>query len=337
MSASRPVLTCALPPRLIWRSFVRQSIAAWKGHVEGEVHERRAKDLLTKECHTMDEFMFRSVEFGTPWLWFFQKRSAFATQKRFAKWSLDKLDDYILLPGSNGYIWRTECFFVSHFWQTRDDPDPDGHYLRLHQAQLECGQWSYIWVDWTCLPQYPRTDTQELYFRRGLELMTALIRNCTFTWFYPPFEPRLWILYEITEYTLTCTQGIPRTDDNRTYLEHLGEMLQSGVQTTLLKHGYRCSDTRDKEYLISWLELIILLRRLQLTNDHVRVIMDTLTWQNMCREMYLSGVSIDKRKGTLVVNGRSYDFKPFPRRETSFHAHKAIDDRVEIASGRRAL
>lgn len=54
------------------------------------------------------------------------------SQERMEKWSRDKLDDYVLLPALPGFVTRKECFFISRFWHTRDHPDPDGEYLRLH-------------------------------------------------------------------------------------------------------------------------------------------------------------------------------------------------------------
>jgi hypothetical protein len=145
--------------------------------------------------------------------------------------------------------------------------------------------------------------------------MTALIRNCAFSWFYPVFKPRLWILYEVTEYTLTCDQEFPHGRDITPYMLHIGEMIFTGVQPTLLRYGYCCSNPRDQTYLIAWLELLILLRRLNLPTLDVREIMDMLTWQNTAGKLHhmLSGVSIDKDKGIMVVNECTYDFKPFQR------------------------
>jgi hypothetical protein len=134
------------------------------------------------------------------------------------KWSRDVLDDYVLLPASPGFVMRRDCFFVSHFWRTQDHPDLDGEYLHLHQAELESQTWSYIWVDWTCMPQSPRLLPEEAYFHRYLQTMSGIIRNCSFTYFYPPFEPRLWILYEITEYVLTCSGGIGIISDIEPFL-----------------------------------------------------------------------------------------------------------------------
>jgi hypothetical protein len=266
---------------------------------------------MLQKCHSLDDFL---VQGGKPlMLWFFQRRSAFMSQKRMKKWSRDKLDDYVLLPALPGFVLRCDCFFVSHFWRTQDHPDPDGEYLRLHQAELESQTWSYIWVDWTCMPQSPRSLPEEAYFHRCLRTMSGIIRNCGFTYFYPPFEPRLWILYEITEYVLTCSEGIGMTSDIEPFLQHIDEMFETGVQATLAKHGYRCSYDRDRQYLTSWLELLVLLRRLHFSIDTIRNIMDHVTWFNILQTQYYPGAELNRFEGTLVVNGKLHTFTPFPR------------------------
>jgi hypothetical protein len=157
MSNPSEAPSCALPPHLqAWRSLVTRSIAAWEDLDRDE--QTTNKDLprfMLRQYHSLDNFLQdgRHLMF-----WFFQQRSAFMSQNRIKKWSPDELDDYLLLPASPGFVMRQDCFFVSHFWRTQDHPDPDGEYLRLHQAELESNTWSYIWIDWTCMPQGPRSE-----------------------------------------------------------------------------------------------------------------------------------------------------------------------------------
>jgi hypothetical protein len=262
---------------------------------------------MLQQYHSLDNFL----QDGTWMFWFFQQRSAFMSQNRIKKWSPDELDDYVLLPPSPGFVMRQDCFFVSHFWLAQDHPDPDGEYLRRHQANLESNIWSYIWIDWTCLPQSPRSEPEDAYFSRCLRTMSGIIRNCGFTYFYPPFEARLWILYEITEYVLTCEGDIAMTSDIKPYLQHIDEMFTIGVQVTLTKYGYRCSYDGDMPYLTSWLELLVLLRQ-YLCINLIRTIMDDMTWANSSAQYY-SGVELNRFEGTLVVNGKMHTFTPFPR------------------------
>ena len=84
------------------------------------------------------------------------------------RWSRDRLNDYILLPATPGFVLRSNCFFVSHFWQTKDDPDPDSKYLRLLQDELQSQPWSYTRVNWTCIPQHPRSEKENVYLLRSL-------------------------------------------------------------------------------------------------------------------------------------------------------------------------
>jgi hypothetical protein len=169
MSNSLPLSTCALSPRIAaWCSLVRQSIDGWISFPRLDSKNKSyIKAVLENECPTLGAFLGRPRELMH--VWFFQHRLAFMSQKRLTKWSPDNSDNYILLPGGYGCIWRDHCFFVSHFWQTRDDPDPDGRCLRLHQRELAQQKWFFIWVDWTCLPQSPRSvvDGVEVHKYKG--------------------------------------------------------------------------------------------------------------------------------------------------------------------------
>ncbi|KFX88761.1 hypothetical protein O988_08915 [Pseudogymnoascus sp. VKM F-3808] len=260
MSNSPEAPSCALPPHLAsWRSLVTRSIAAWDNLATTDQTIYKNTGIprsILKECRTLDNFLKKSGDLLS--FWFFQQRSAFMSQKHMKKWSRNELNDYILFPASPGFVSRSDCFFVSHFWQTQEDPDPDGEYLRLHQAEFEPQAWSYIWVDWTCMPQNPRLPREQVYFNRCLRTMSGIIRNCGFAYFYPPFKPRLWILYEITEYALTCSGKIAITPDIKLFLQHIDEMVTTSVQATLVKH--------------------VLLRRLDFNVYRIRKIMDNITW-----------------------------------------------------------
>ncbi|VUC34988.1 unnamed protein product [Clonostachys rosea] len=296
-------------PTSAWKLLVRYSIEAWKPLPLNAL----LKGILEK-CNSLDEFLEgQTLGFA---FWFFQKREAFLRQDAMTKWSRDRLDDYILLPAANGYVSRATCFFVSHFWHSKNDPDPEGKYLRLHQESLGPQSWDYIWVDWTCTPQSPRTPAEETYFASTLQTMSAIIRNAGFTWFYPPFEPRLWILYEIAEYALTCDLGIDPYPDIKEYLEHVKEMLKNGVRTTLEKHGYRSTYESDKEFLVSWLELLMLTKKLRLDTADIRQLFDNLTWHRLAGIVICNTtrgtLQLYRFEGVLELNGERHTFKPFP-------------------------
>jgi len=142
-----------------WTSLVHRSIEARK-----EIRTHNVPKILDILQHwtSLDEFLERAPK--TVMFWFFQRRQGFPSQKTMQKWSRDRLEDYVLLPAAPGFVLRSICFFVSHFWQTRDDPDPDGKYLRLLQDELQSQPWSYVWVDWTCIPQDPPQRERKCLF-----------------------------------------------------------------------------------------------------------------------------------------------------------------------------
>lgn len=268
---------------------------------------------MLQQYQTLDSFLSQTGQLLM--FWFFQTRSAFMSQTHMTQWSRNNLDDYILLPASPGFVWRLDCFFVSHFWHSPTHPDPQGEYLRKHQEELAPQQWSYIWLDWSCMPQSPRSAAEQCYFDHCLRTMSGIIRNCGFMWFYPPFKPRLWILYEVAEYVLTCAGSLACTSDIAPFLQHVEDMSREGVQQTLTKHGYTCSDDRDMSFLVPWLELLVLLRR-YVGVDWTRKIMDHVTWMDVsCSQSYPDvGLMLNRYEGTLVIGERTLRFEPFPRR-----------------------
>lgn len=168
------------------------------------------------------------------------------------------------------------------------------------------------------MPQSPRTAAGEQYFLRSLETMSGIIRNCGFMYFYPPWKPRLWILYEIAEYHLTSDDGFEHqvTPDIEIFFNHVKEMISSEVTSVLQKYGYECSFERDRAFLTSWLELLVLLRRLNVHFIYVRRALDSLTWSPMIRKYYVQAsggaLRIEKFAGHLEYRGQRYSFSPFP-------------------------
>lgn len=312
MSSHKETSSKNTPPCTQWDSLVRRSVEAW---VAPDHHDHAHEKGFLQRHNDLDDFLTRSK--SPLMFWFFQRREAFLSQKVMTKWSRDRLDDYVLFPASNGFVTRDECFFVSHFWHAHNDPDPGGKYLQLMQRELKSQSWSYIWVDWTCIPQCPRSDSEEDYFLRALQTMPAIIRNCGFMWYYPPWEPRMWILYEVAENTLTCVGHPGGTEDIKEFVDHVKEMCEIGVRATLSKHGYRCTFDRDKEFLTAWLELLVLLKRLLVEVSDIRTILDHLTWYRTLQELLINTcngcLALHHFKGTLSLGGKRYRFTPFPQ------------------------
>ncbi|POS80286.1 hypothetical protein DHEL01_v201336 [Diaporthe helianthi] len=315
MTASEDVSFSCASTSVAWSSLISRSLAAWAA-LDRPKHQLAESTL--QSYTDLDDFLTKfSTGLGGPMFWFFQTREAFVSQDAMTKWNRDRLDDYIILPGFPGFVTRDHCFFVSHFWHTHDDPDPEGRYLRLMQKELEASSWSYIWVDWTCLPQEPRSHNEEVYFLRALRTVPAIIRNCGFMWYYPGFEPRLWILYEVAEYVRTCENASEHlvTEDIKEFMGHITEMQEVGVGATLDKYGYKCTFARDKEFIAPWLELLVLLNRLGIDVDDIRRVQDGITWFRSCESMVIGTfngtVKIERFEGTLTLGGREYKFAPF--------------------------
>lgn len=167
------------------------------------------------------------------------------------------------------------------------------------------------------MPQAPRTPVQEKYLRRTLDTVSGIIRNCAFVWFYPPFEPRLWILYEVAEYILTCSGEFPLADDIQVYTDHVNEMIEDGVCKVLKKHNYRCTFEHDRIFLTSWLELLVLLRRNHIDMDISRRLMNSVTWHPRTEVVMMptpNGIlKFDRFGGVLTLNNIEQTFTPFSR------------------------
>ena len=308
------VASCALPPSFAWKSLVSRSIEASETLAKG----KQAIDMMNHvrwllEYSCLDDFLAEAPKMLM--FWFFLRRDAFLSQKTMMKWDRNALDDYVLLPGSNGFVSRSECFFVSHYWRTSRHPDPDGEYLRRFQAELQSQSWSYVWVDWMCMPQEPRSHAEELYFMRSLETVSAIIRNCGFIWYYPPYEARLWILYEVAEYVLTSSVDLPPTADIREFKNHVHEIVQTSVRSVLDKYSYRSRHERDRVFLTSWLEILVLLKKLHIDIIDMRRLMDHLTWSPSTKRIFHNQIGLlelNKFEGTLIYHGQCYTFTPFP-------------------------
>ncbi|KAJ6498743.1 hypothetical protein C8R45DRAFT_979694 [Mycena sanguinolenta] len=248
--------------------------------------------------------------------WFFQLRSSFLNQDRLCKFDLTQLDRYILLPIDYGWVNNHDCYFVSHYWRSASHPDRDGTDLRMFQQDMASDTlWSYVWVDWTCMPQVgvdgKRTPLEKYYFGMMLQCIPMLVRDCAFEWRFPAWEPRAWILYEMAEYVLGHLQHVI-TDDNRPFLLHSQEMVLFGVHPVLEKYKYRCTNASDMALVTGRLELLVILAKI-FPND-VAARQDLLDWLSKPGSGSVSnvmlGVEINKSEGTVLYQGQVHRFTP---------------------------
>jgi hypothetical protein len=64
-------------------------------------------------------------------------------------------------------------YFLSHRWLSADHPDPDGKQLALLRAQIDPR--AHYWVDYTSLPQKPRSPEEETLFRQSMTVLPSLM------------------------------------------------------------------------------------------------------------------------------------------------------------------
>jgi hypothetical protein len=273
----------------------------------------RKHSHLLRSLETLDDLLsFKDHQY-----WFFQLREAFMRQKVFEKWNPDRLDDYIILPIEAGFVNEKDCIFLSHYWRKPEHPDDQGEDLGPIQQQLREGFWSqtaYFWVDFTSLPQRERTNPQQQYFSRALKSINRLVRECTFIWRFPQFQPRFWVLFEVAEFNRNRSRAVPSMDMDP-FMEHLREMNRYGVRYVLNKHGYKCVNQSG------WLEILVILCRLVPSIYTRRAILnarDNSTVRTFHHEQ--SGIFIDKAKGLITVDERTYEFNPVPFDEAGPHA-----------------
>lgn len=289
---------------------MERSIAAWNSlNYVGVLTDK----TITIDRHTQSLRRLNSMEAlleNHLQFWFFQLRESFLQQKLMMKWDPTRLDDYILLPIDYGFANNEDCFFVSHYWHAREHPDPEGHDMRLFHEDLAQTEWSYIWVDWTCMPQAPRNKAQRAYFKKMLQCIPMLVRDCAFEWRFPAFEPRAWILFEVAEYILNHTTWTT-TEDIAPFICHVDEMVDEGVHAVITKYKYACTNGADMPVVVGWLELLVILAKVVPEAGRRQEIFDYINrgYVGTLHET-VSGLKIDKAKGEITCNEKTYTFTP---------------------------
>ncbi len=325
MSAQQKISTCALPPSLDWQRLVERSIASWRSLNDEFSDEEKAKcaDQLRQRTG-VEDFLAQTSSGDIGLFWFFQRRKPFFSQETLTKWNADNLEQYVLIP-ARPYIHPMANVFMSHFWLTKEHPDPDGTWLHRRQERLKEVDWCMIWVDWTCLPQDPRSAFEEAYFLRVLQTMSTLIRGSFVDSLHILWEPRLWILYEVAETFFTCAPELandPIYDPILCY-GHVQEMLRTSVIVVRDRYDYRCTHDRDTAYLTSCLEVLVIVIRMGVSPDAVKSLLDSMAMHQNCGKVHHvfenNVVEVDKVDGVLTWNGdRSY-FSPFPAWVSKFY------------------
>jgi tetratricopeptide (TPR) repeat protein len=298
-----------------FQSLIDRSIAILPRKREGEVtatwYDIDKHIAFLKGLKSLDEFLASESN----QVWFFQRRESFMQQTKLQKWDPNCLERYVLLPMKAELVNSEDCIFVSHYWKTPTDPDPEGEGLRQLQRLLGAGWWgkgAYIWVDWTCLPQAERTAPQQQYFSRVLLTIPRLVRDCSFLAQYPEFCPRLWVLFEVAAFIFDRAENVELTCMD-TFKKHLLQMKGDGVMAVLDGYGYTCRDKGDRELITAWLEILIALRKVVPSVHTRRQILNAIDRPGVraCTHGE-AGVEVDKERGTIKANDTIVQFSPFP-------------------------
>ncbi|KAH8587249.1 hypothetical protein B0O99DRAFT_642407 [Bisporella sp. PMI_857] len=302
-----------------FKSLVTRSISAWRS-LQPSVYTTKAQmdaDIaqytrLLNSFSTVEDVMKSIYAF-----WFFQTKESFLKHGKFRKWDPKELDSYVIMPIVEGFCDSKDSFFVSHYWHTQDDPDPQGvDYKEISKTlRREKKQWSYVWTDWTCLPQAPRSETEDKYFEKMLYRVPKLIRECRFAFTYAKFSARLWTIFEWSQIVLFQSSTFNDSGEPRTMPEHFSKdlflMSQHGVGTLVEARQYEATSKRDAWLLIGWLELHILLLKL-IPNPTIRKhLFDELDkpFAGVLHH-YDIGMEIDKKNGMVIYQGKIYRFSP---------------------------
>ncbi|KAF9562618.1 hypothetical protein EC968_005195 [Mortierella alpina] len=275
----------------------------WVGSDKDEALQRRS--ALLRLCHSIDDIL------ETREYWFFHLREDFMKQSRVPKWSSNHLDRYVLLPLEYGFANKKDCFFISHCWRTRADPDPKGIDMALFQGDLRNQDWKYVWIDWSCLPQSPRSDVEDRYLFKVKHTVALLIQDCAMEWRYTPFEPRAWVLFEVAVYLLNHNDTFSVTDDMKPFVNHVREMTTNGVQSTLKKYRYRTTDPNDLKMLTGWMEILVIVFKAVKDVGQRKQIVEYIHAPAVGTvKDYGTGMHIDKNEGVMTIDGVVHKFTP---------------------------
>jgi hypothetical protein len=117
---------------------------------------------------------------------------------------------------------------VSHRWTTPEHPDPDCTKLRKLQKELRGSSVKYLWLDWTCAPQWMcggRTEEEEMEFRRTLEnILPFIFLGCRVIVMYERiYNQRFWPNVECWIATKMPTKdGLMPATNNRLRIQVYG-------------------------------------------------------------------------------------------------------------------
>lgn len=222
--------------------------------------QQKYKNILKKKV-TLQQVMDRTMIF-------FVRRDAVLRMKKFVVWEEMNPKDWFIVPLDEGFINNSDFQFFSHFWRTKEHPDPDAVDLKNLKEiwEKEDKLTKYIWIDFCCIPQLSRSNIEQEYCNRVLGAIPLLIQECCFSWIYEEKDDRnrVWIFYEMMVNSLLHLDKIPLTDDNKKYHDLIVEFftLEKPLEQFLAKHKFSTASSGDLDYIIKYLSIIMKLRTL---------------------------------------------------------------------------
>lgn len=178
------------------------NVASWPGLIQEAQHlSNIASNLIDADCvslleATQSEFTFVDASLirdykGTT-LPHHQKLEGVLGKGCFKNFIFD------FAGAKRGSHEFAKFLIISHRWEDPKNPDPTGKQLRalIEHLQTHDGiEW--IWMDWWCLPQFPRNSEQNKIFRRTLDRIFMVFLSCpVLILFDCQYFGRFWPVYE---------------------------------------------------------------------------------------------------------------------------------------------
>ena len=93
---------------------------------------------------------------------------------------------------------KSDKYFISHRWLASDHPDPHCNKLTILKTKIDPN--SYYWIDYSCLPQHPRSKKEEKVFQESLKMLPSLLFEMKFLILrqrHDDYLKRAWCFFEL--------------------------------------------------------------------------------------------------------------------------------------------
>lgn len=172
----------------------------------------------------------------------------------------------------------SKILFISHRWVSPDKPDsPIDPMVNVQQTQfhkvkhhLMFTNCEYVWYDYSCMPQHPRTEADQVVFKERLRSLNKMLSKCyeTLSICSDDYGKRSWCVAELSMsgYVTTGPWGIQSSGSTELFLTKFDLMYISWVIGLLVGNNkllklminYVMSKTQvtngaDKQFLIEQL------------------------------------------------------------------------------------